>query len=86
VIELKPGAVPIYKTLFRMTTLELAELNEHLKELLEKCFIHLSLSPWGAPVCSHGKLMAHVERDKTLSRKVSPDAFLFKATKGNESN
>jgi hypothetical protein len=30
--------------------------------------------------------MAHVERDKTLSRKVSPDAFLFKATKGNESN
>jgi hypothetical protein len=25
-------------------------------------------------------LMAHVERDKTLPRKVSPDAFLFKAT------
>jgi hypothetical protein len=30
--------------------------------------------------------MAHVERDKTVSHKVSPDAFLFKATKGNESN
>jgi hypothetical protein len=27
--------------------------------------------------------MAHVERDKTLSHKVSSDAFLFKATKGN---
>jgi hypothetical protein len=30
--------------------------------------------------------MAHVERDQTLSHKVSPDAFLFKATKGSESN
>jgi hypothetical protein len=37
-------------------------------------------------LCSRGNLMAHVERDKTLSRKVSLDAFLFKATKGNESN
>jgi hypothetical protein len=31
-------------------------------------------------------MMAHMEQDKTLSHKVSPDAFLFKATKGNESN
>jgi hypothetical protein len=30
--------------------------------------------------------MAHVERDKTLSHKVSPDAFLFKGIKGDESN
>jgi hypothetical protein len=33
-----------------MTTLELAELKEHIKELLEKCFIHPSSSPWGAPM------------------------------------
>jgi hypothetical protein len=33
VIELKPGTAPIYKTLFRMTTLELAELKERIKEL-----------------------------------------------------
>jgi hypothetical protein len=33
-----------------MTTLELAELKEHIKELLEKGFIHPSSSPWGAPV------------------------------------
>jgi hypothetical protein len=39
VIELKPGTAPIYKTPFRMTTPELAELKEHLKELLEKGFI-----------------------------------------------
>jgi hypothetical protein len=50
VIELKPGTAPIYKTLFRMTTLELAELKEHIRELLEKGFIHPNSSPWGAPV------------------------------------
>jgi cytochrome b len=48
VIELKPGTAPIYKTPFRMTTLELAELKEHIKELVEKEFICLSSSPWGA--------------------------------------
>jgi hypothetical protein len=50
VIELKPGTAPIYKTPFRMTTPELAELKEHIKELLKKGFIHPSSSPWGAPV------------------------------------
>jgi hypothetical protein len=39
VIELKPG-----------TALELGELKEHIKELLEKGFIHPSSSLWGAPV------------------------------------
>jgi hypothetical protein len=29
-IELKPGTALIYKTPFRMTTTELAELKEHL--------------------------------------------------------
>jgi hypothetical protein len=50
VIELKPGTAPIYKTPFRMITPELAELKEHIKELLEKGFIRSSSSPWGAPV------------------------------------
>jgi hypothetical protein len=50
VIELKPGTMPIYKTPFRMTTPELAELKEHIRELVEKGFIHPSSSPWGAPV------------------------------------
>jgi hypothetical protein len=35
-IELRLGTTPIYKTPFRMTTIELAELKEHIKELLEK--------------------------------------------------
>jgi hypothetical protein len=50
VIELKPGTTPIYKTPYMVATLEFAELKEHLKELLEKEFIHPSSSPWGAPV------------------------------------
>jgi hypothetical protein len=50
VIALKPGAAPIYKTPYRMATPELAELKEHIKELLEKGFIHPSSSQWGAPV------------------------------------
>jgi hypothetical protein len=50
VIELKPGTTPIYKTPFRMTTIELAELKKHIKELLEKGFIHPSWSSLGALV------------------------------------
>jgi hypothetical protein len=50
VIELKPGTAPIYKTPFRMTTPELAELKEHIKGLLEKGFLYPSSSPCGAPV------------------------------------
>jgi hypothetical protein len=50
VIELKPDTTPIYKTPFRMTTIELAELKKYIKELLEKDFIHPSSSPLGALV------------------------------------
>jgi hypothetical protein len=50
VIELKPGTAPIYKTSFKMTTPELAELKEHIKELVENGFIHPSSSAWGAPM------------------------------------
>jgi hypothetical protein len=49
-IELKPGTTPIYETPYRMATPELAELKEHIKELLEKGFIHPSSSQLGAPV------------------------------------
>jgi hypothetical protein len=46
VIELKPGTAPIYRTPFRMTTLELAKLKEHIKESLENGFIYPSSSLW----------------------------------------
>jgi hypothetical protein len=49
-IELMPGITPIYKTHYRMATPELADLKEHIKELLEKGFIRPTSSPCGAPV------------------------------------
>jgi hypothetical protein len=50
VIELMPGTALIYKSPYRMATPELAELKEHIKEFLEKGFVHPSSSSWGAPV------------------------------------
>jgi hypothetical protein len=50
VIELMRGTTPIYKSPYRMVTPELVELKEHIKELIEKGFIHPSSSPWGAPM------------------------------------
>jgi hypothetical protein len=50
VIELMPGTAPIYKSPYRMATPSLAELKEHIKELLEKGFIHPSSFSWGGPV------------------------------------
>ena len=43
-----PGATPISKTPYRMSTLELKELHMRLEELLKKEYIHPSVSPWGA--------------------------------------
>jgi hypothetical protein len=50
VIEWKPSTMPIFKTPYRMATPELGKLKEHIKELLEKGFIHPSSTPWGAPM------------------------------------
>jgi hypothetical protein len=50
VIDLMPGTTPIYKNPYTMATPELAKLKGHIKELLEKGFIHPSSSLWGAPV------------------------------------
>lgn len=47
-IELVPGAEPISKDPYRMTTQELSDLKVQLEELLEKGFIRPSVSPWGA--------------------------------------
>ena len=44
----------------RMTPVELQKLKVQLQELLDKCFIRPSTSPWGAPVLFAKK------RDKTL--------------------
>nr|GFB54440.1 putative reverse transcriptase domain-containing protein [Tanacetum cinerariifolium] len=49
-IELIPGAEPISKAPYRMAPVELKELKDQLQELLERGFIHPSVSPCGAPV------------------------------------
>jgi hypothetical protein len=49
-IECVLGTNPIFKTLYKMTSLELKELKEQLQELLDKGFIRPSLSSWRAPV------------------------------------
>eukprot|EP00253_Pinus_taeda_P016359 PITA_16359 len=49
-IELKPGTHSISKAPYRMTALELQELQIQLKELLDVGHIRPSTSPWGAPI------------------------------------
>ncbi|KAF5470854.1 hypothetical protein F2P56_011342 [Juglans regia] len=48
--DLKLGTTQISRTPYQMAPVELKELKDQLWELLEKVFIHLSVSPWGAPV------------------------------------
>ena len=45
-LDTHPISIPPY----RMAPIELKELKEQLKDLLDKGFIRPSVSPWGAPV------------------------------------
>jgi hypothetical protein len=49
-IDLLPGSAPISKAPYRMSLPELIELKIQLQELLDKEYIRLSVSPWGAPI------------------------------------
>ncbi|GJT17308.1 putative reverse transcriptase domain-containing protein [Tanacetum coccineum] len=49
-IDLVPGAAPVACAPYRLALSEMKELSLQLQELLEKGFIHPSLSPWGASV------------------------------------
>nr|GFB02439.1 putative reverse transcriptase domain-containing protein [Tanacetum cinerariifolium]GFB05407.1 putative reverse transcriptase domain-containing protein [Tanacetum cinerariifolium] len=44
------GSEPISKAPYRMDLIELKELKDQLRELLERGFIRPSVSAWGAPV------------------------------------
>ena len=59
-IELHPSMSPISMTPHRMAPIELQEFKVQLQELLDKGFIRLSTSPWGALVLFAKK------NDKTL--------------------
>ncbi|XP_027905762.1 uncharacterized protein LOC114165311 [Vigna unguiculata] len=49
-IDLIPWAGPVSMAPYKMAPAELAELKKQIEYLLEKKFIRLSASPWGAPV------------------------------------
>ncbi|KAH0678966.1 hypothetical protein KY284_020051 [Solanum tuberosum] len=59
-IDIFPNTRPISIPPYRMAPVELKELKEQLKDLLDKGFIRPSVSPWGAPVLfmrkKHGSL------------------------------
>ena len=59
IIELHPGMSPISMTPPRMAPVELQKLKVQQQELLDKGFIRLSTSPWGA-------LVMFAKKDKTL--------------------
>jgi hypothetical protein len=44
------GVAPVSKTPYRMSTPELMELQMQLEEIMNKGYIHPSVSPWVAPV------------------------------------
>ena len=49
-IDLVPGTSPVSMAPYRMSASELKELKSQLEDLLEKKFIRLSVSLWGALV------------------------------------
>ncbi|GKC98551.1 putative reverse transcriptase domain-containing protein, partial [Tanacetum coccineum] len=49
-IDLVPGAAPVTRAPYWLAPSKMKELSVQLQELLEKGFIRLSSSPWGAPV------------------------------------
>nr|GEV43780.1 hypothetical protein [Tanacetum cinerariifolium] len=49
-IKALPGVALVARAPYRLAPSEMKELSVQLQELLEKGFIHLSSSPWGAPV------------------------------------
>lgn len=49
-IHLVPRATPVSKAPYRIRTLELLKLKLQLQELMDKKYIRLRVSPWGAPI------------------------------------
>jgi hypothetical protein len=47
-VNLMPGAAPVSKSPYRMSTPELKELQLQLEELRKKGYVCPSVSPWGA--------------------------------------
>jgi hypothetical protein len=46
-IELQPGTAPVAKAPYKISLVEMKELKVQLQGLLDKGYIHPSMSPWG---------------------------------------
>ena len=93
-IELVPGAAPVSKAPYRMSTPEMLELKMQLQELLEKKYIRSSVSPWGAPFMfvkkKYGTLILHIDY-RQLNKSMVKNKYpfpriddLFDQTRGAE--
>ena len=49
-IELLPNAKPHYRCYYRISAAEAAEVRRQIDKYLDKGWIKLSCSPWGAPI------------------------------------
>ena len=49
-IEIMPGIAPVSRAPDKMAPVKLKELKVQLQDLLDKGFVRLNVSPWGAPV------------------------------------
>nr|GEX47553.1 putative reverse transcriptase domain-containing protein [Tanacetum cinerariifolium] len=66
-IELIHGATPVVRAPYRLAPMELKELLDQMKELLERGFICPSSSPWGAPMrLIYGPVITNFELEKKI--------------------
>lgn len=49
-INLVPDTSPVSMAPYRMSASEWSDMKKYLEELLDKMFVRMSVSPWGAPV------------------------------------
>ena len=79
-IDLAPKTTPISKAPYRMAPMELKELKIQLQELLNKGFIRLSVSPWGAPILfvkkNDGSMKLYIDY-RELNKMTVKNKYLF---------
>nr|GEV23436.1 hypothetical protein [Tanacetum cinerariifolium] len=77
-IDLVPGATPVARVPYRLAPFDMKELSVQLQELLEKGFICLSSSPWGAlvkAIKSWATPMTPTEKNKKYEWGKEEEAF-----------